>query len=1262
MDITITEKITKPTICLNMIVKNEEHIIEKTLKMLISKINFDYWVICDTGSTDNTKQIIQHFFSEKQIQGTLLEDTWVNFAHNRNLALENAYNKTDLLLIFDADDELHGEIIIPQIIDNSVDGYNLFFAEQEGVVSYKRTLLINNHIKWEYRSVLHEYIVCLKDDHKIVDLPGNYYLVSGRSGSRNKDPNKYLNDALLLENAWKIAIENNDNLYLRYAFYCANSYKDHGNFEEAIKWYKITLGQNNWNQEKYMSCLNLFKCYKRLHQTETGVYYLVESIKYDKERVECIFYLIEHYSSIGLYNIAYNYYLLIKEHYENVYTNQNYIDKLFAENEIYTFLLPYYVIIVADKVKNEHPDYLKTVKNMFSIVFKKKYKITNPTYIGNFLYNFCYFINYIEITNIMEEFSEYIGFMVSIGHNFNDPKYEFLTSLTKIGFNIETNKFSEEECKNCKNILFYTGYMNFKWNYTYSLNNSLGGSESAVINLAFTFPKNYNIYITGNVEEENIDNIHFVSSDNLDKLFDSMPFYYVIVSRYIDFYEKYCNASYYRSLIWAHDVRLLNYGINMDANDILCKWNKKISYCICQTEWHKNLFKSLYSSLASKLTNINNGISIEKFIFEPFKILNRFIYTSCAERGLNKLLDLWPQISQMLPNCELLICSYNDFPRDDNEVMIQNKIKQYKNVAHLGKLDKSKLYELMSSAEYWLYPTDFSETSCITAMEMLASEVICIYYPVAGLVNTLGQYGISVKEGEEMNVIMNLTNNDKNILRKNGKKYAESCCWKNRFVSWNNILQIDANNTTRQKLVFYYDNKFTINPLIDYFDSLNELYDVSYTSLKDDLHNIKNSIVLFIVYLLDINIVIDFINNNINGPNFCAFFNTEPLNTTMFLNSCLNLHKLFPNMSFFDYSKSNLPILNNNGINNVKILEYIPYEKETNYLHNLLVTTNKIYDFGIIEFDRPLDNFCWRRKHCINALLANGFKILIISGWKHARDSQLAKCKYILNIHGQNVDYEWPKEEHTTQIFEHIRCNRLLAAGFNILSESSLNLEPNFIKKYPNLLLMDYNEILKLTPQTFFSNIEKIETMFDLIDNRRTDKNTTHSYLDLYQRLLQHKKQTATNILEVGICAGGSIKLWHDYFTNAIVHGLDIMVKKDIWTQIIDKERIKLYLETDAYNNEFFKQTFLSSQQKFDMVLDDGPHTLVSMIKFISLYSQLLKDDGLLIVEDIQDYSWLEILTNATPEHLKPFIRIYDLRKNKNRYDDILFMIDLTNK
>jgi glycosyltransferase involved in cell wall biosynthesis len=84
MEFTITESLTEnPSISLNMIVKNESHIILKTLEKLCSKIKFSYWVICDTGSTDNTKEIINDFFKSKNINGELYVDEWKNFAHNR---------------------------------------------------------------------------------------------------------------------------------------------------------------------------------------------------------------------------------------------------------------------------------------------------------------------------------------------------------------------------------------------------------------------------------------------------------------------------------------------------------------------------------------------------------------------------------------------------------------------------------------------------------------------------------------------------------------------------------------------------------------------------------------------------------------------------------------------------------------------------------------------------------------------------------------------------------------------------------------------------------------------------------------------------------------------------------------------------------------------------------------------------------------------------------------------------------------------------
>ena len=187
----------------------------------------------------------------------------------------------------------------------------------------------------------------------------------------------------------------------------------------------------------------------------------------------------------------------------------------------------------------------------------------------------------------------------------------------------------------------------------------------------------------------------------------------------------------------------------------------------------------------------------------------------------------------------------------------------------------------------------------------------------------------------------------------------------------------------------------------------------------------------------------------------------------------------------------------------------------------------------------------------------------------------------------------------------------------------------------------------------------------ELIRNDVTDKNTTHSYIPLYQKLLEGKKETAKNVLEVGIYNGGSIKLWSEFFTNATIYGLDIMCIEDIWSETmkenIDNKNIKLYTSYDAYDENTFKLNFLCKGIKFDFMLDDGPHTLESMEMFIKLYSQIMTDDGILIIEDVQDYKWIDILKLAVPDNLQKYIKVYDLRQNKGRYDDIVFTIDKSN-
>ena len=188
-------------------------------------------------------------------------------------------------------------------------------------------------------------------------------------------------------------------------------------------------------------------------------------------------------------------------------------------------------------------------------------------------------------------------------------------------------------------------------------------------------------------------------------------------------------------------------------------------------------------------------------------------------------------------------------------------------------------------------------------------------------------------------------------------------------------------------------------------------------------------------------------------------------------------------------------------------------------------------------------------------------------------------------------------------------------------------------------------------------------SLLEIADNSYTDKNTTHSYIPLYQELLESKKETATHVLEIGIGDfgpknGGSIKLWRDFFINAKIYGLDILDKTRVIDELLNSDRVILHTSINAYDENFFNENFLNKGIKFDFMLDDGPHTLDSMKEFIRLYSKIMKDDGILIIEDVQSMEWIDILKNEVPHELKQYINIYDLRYVKNRYDDIVFVIN----
>ena len=264
-----------------MIVKNESHIICNTFDNILKYVPITYWVISDTGSTDNTIELIKGYWKDKNIDGELVEHEWKDFGYNRTKALESAYNKTDYLLIFDADDSFHGDFKLPAVLDK--DSYNLKFGSG---FEYVRPLLVNNHRCWKFVGVLHEFLACCEPNAESSTIDGNYYVESGRSGNRSLDPKKYEKDAKVLEAAFYN--EKDTSLTDRYAFYCAQSWKDCNELDNAILWYKKCLTLNNWNQEKFYSCLNIGYLYKQKDNMMEAIKYWLKTTEYDSERMEGI--------------------------------------------------------------------------------------------------------------------------------------------------------------------------------------------------------------------------------------------------------------------------------------------------------------------------------------------------------------------------------------------------------------------------------------------------------------------------------------------------------------------------------------------------------------------------------------------------------------------------------------------------------------------------------------------------------------------------------------------------------------------------------------------------------------------------------------------------------------------------------------------------------------------------------------------------------------------------------------------------------------
>jgi len=154
-------------------------------------------------------------------------------------------------------------------------------------------------------------------------------------------------------------------------------------------------------------------------------------------------------------------------------------------------------------------------------------------------------------------------------------------------------------------------------------------------------------------------------------------------------------------------------------------------------------------------------------------------------------------------------------------------------------------------------------------------------------------------------------------------------------------------------------------------------------------------------------------------------------------------------------------------------------------------------------------------------------------------------------------------------------------------------------------------------------------TLTQLANAVRSDKGTTHSephsYTLAYDMLLQPRRQTVRQMLEIGLCAGGpevgknadrrppdapSVRMWLQYFPHATIHGFDI-------SDFTFFEHPRFHFTRGDSGSPADLQAAVANRDPYDLIIDDGSHaSFHQQLAFLHFFPKL-RSGGLYIIEDL---------------------------------------------
>ena len=294
-----------------LMLKNEENSILITLKSIYKYVSCI--IIYDTGSTDNTIDLIKSFSELHKINLYLINGEFVNFSVSRNVLLDYAdCIDVNFLILMDANDEIKGKDIISlqnNIYKNNIStGYLIKqkWFSSNSITEYFNIRFIKNKSGWRYFGSVHEWI---KNTSLIVDnsipvgkITDDIYIYQNRTINTESSQNRFVKDKQLLLDDY-----NKNTKDTRTLFYLAQTCSCLNQKEEALKYYIERSLLEGFQEEKFLSLYYCGNICKELNKpwSETMSWY-IKSIEHSN-RLEPFIKISTYYKDIKNWRLAFTF-------------------------------------------------------------------------------------------------------------------------------------------------------------------------------------------------------------------------------------------------------------------------------------------------------------------------------------------------------------------------------------------------------------------------------------------------------------------------------------------------------------------------------------------------------------------------------------------------------------------------------------------------------------------------------------------------------------------------------------------------------------------------------------------------------------------------------------------------------------------------------------------------------------------------------------------------------------------------------------------